>query len=1201
MWSCLAEILEAVPTEGLTPEAITAVVADLEVEFVAISAASARLKSKLDQIKKSATPHPEAKTPRPELVTATSSEPAYEPVLDHLEPIVMTEDDEPLTKNVLEQPTLPAVLCERWGTPANDKPSGKRKRSIVLGAGVGANLGSASLSTARRMVTQKKFDQVQHSTEKQKLKLNGIWEEVNQKANSGRHTYMDHLLVDQKTWTPGAAESWDHAMVMGAGRACQAIINPFSTFHIAWTLAGSLLLLSDAIMLPVLFSWDLPLSPTFTLVAITFWMADLIVNFFTGYYVRGKLVVAYRKMIKHYLSTWFFLDISMLALDVAVLVLTVTNAIDDDLSKVRGWPRMLRLFRMIRLANLSKFSAKLEVTISNVGQQSLEMVAAMLKTFCTLILAVHVLGCLWWFVGRASEEAGEATNWIRSEGYQNYSGIDQYLVCFHWVLGQFTPAPMRLQPTNVHERAYNIFVIFFALVVVGSSISRITQTIGEMLKLKAAANLKRRQVSQYLKTNKINVELTMRILLFVDHKLGKQKEVMIDRTLISERLMKELNKAKRGPLLKADPLFDLIYRAFPSVFVEICGSLKQDVHEQGDDIFTVGKLASSMYVILPGIYNIIPFGNADLQEELANESPAFFAELSLYSAFLHTSTLRSTKFTDTYTLDGVQFAECMRDTPACGTFVYQYARHLIGQVASGKCKALDILPEDVRMVSVRYTDCHQVLNMDDTRKLSKFMIFNMEQTEPLEGIQKLLDILADPKVILEPAEVEDTLRTIFPELRADTGTHATFSLPSEHLRALASMMSVLFLVTDRYEDFTRHQDGGAQLSREGWGILQQFVDWSGVRGDSKLIRTVLIFLAIKGLGKSEHLLLQVPENCQGPESMILHLLEHRLNVIPSVEALDEETQEFLKDMFMVHKEFNLGQFIQAENSPVAVLNLQLFEKDSSVKVSLFAALGLMCGIMGAAGAQAWWGSKFMNQTNSELIVLSLQALQFTSSHSSQAIFWSYIEKRGILLGLASSSPSDLALTRLACLCRIQDPYSKDLRSLQLIWAGLDNPDRQVLVDYLLADGINENGILFTYLPFCLAHAKNNKAVGMSSMLSILVELIEITRMRMNVWLDDRSERCLLVVNVQDLAAFTQTVKSTAVFESCLEHVTFKEKDDVLYLSMTESNWSHVDDADTHVFGLSSSMRRLIRKQRDAQKCLDKLQDERSSCHAHALL
>eukprot|EP00931_Biecheleriopsis_adriatica_P082788 TRINITY_DN56252_c0_g1_i1.p1 TRINITY_DN56252_c0_g1~~TRINITY_DN56252_c0_g1_i1.p1 ORF type:complete len:428 (+),score=80.85 TRINITY_DN56252_c0_g1_i1:31-1284(+) len=405
------------------------------------------------------------------------------------------------------------------------------------------------------------------------------------------------------------------------------------------------------------------------------------------------------------------------------------------------------------------------------------------------------------------------------------------------------------------------------------------------------------------------------------------------------------------------------------------------------------------------------------------------------------------------------------------------------------------------------------------------------------------------------------------------------------------MISVMYLLADCYEDFVKPQNPASRLSPDAWRILQGFVDWSGIRSDLSKIHSVLVFLAIKGLGKSERLLLQLPEECQGPETAMLRVVDSYSNLVPSASSLDSDGEYLLKDMLMIHKVFNLGQFIQAENSPGAVMVLQEegAEDDTAVKISLFAALGLMCGILGAAGPDAWCGAKFMDEKNSKLILMSLQSLQFIGTHGCQAIYWSNVAKRADLLGISVATPSDLALVRLMCLCRIQDASSPDLRNLQLIWAELDNPDRTVLMDYLLADCVNDTGILFTYLPFCFAHAKSNLAVGLAAMLSLLVELIEITRTRMSVWLSD-SKAGLLVVNVQDFASFTQTVKSSSVFDSCLEHVQFLQKDDILYLSMSYMNWSRVDDADGHDIGMSSSVRKLLRKQRAAQKSLDQLQD-----------
>ena len=81
------------------------------------------------------------------------------------------------------------------------------------------------------------------------------------------------------------------------------------------------------------------------------------------------------------------------------------------------------------------------------------------------------------------------------------------------------------------------------------------------------------------------------------------------------------------------------------------------------------------------------------------------------------------------------------------------------------------------------------------------------------------------------------------------------------------------------------------------------------------------------------------------------------------------------------------------------------------------------------------------------------------------------------------------------------------------------------------------------------------------------------------------------------------VKSSFVFQTCLEHVRFVQKGDTLNLLMTNANWNLVDELETHDVGLPSMMRQMLRKQRTLQTSLDSLQphcDFRLDAHALSL-
>eukprot|EP00930_Biecheleria_cincta_P068060 TRINITY_DN5513_c0_g4_i1.p1 TRINITY_DN5513_c0_g4~~TRINITY_DN5513_c0_g4_i1.p1 ORF type:complete len:1186 (+),score=204.94 TRINITY_DN5513_c0_g4_i1:40-3597(+) len=1081
---------------------------------------------------------------------------------------------------------LPQVLRNRWAAPTR-----KSRGSMTL----------PPICPAPKadFASRSKHASTRSEGIQQKLKVFGFWEEIHSQASKDKVTYFDAMKLGKISKLEDNQDLVDQIRMERQNAAWSlryAFLVPTSLFHMIWAGLGFMVLMAEAICLPVSFAWDWSPDDTLPLLvpSAIYWTMDILVTLFTGYYEKAKLVTTLIQIFKHYLKSWLFFDLFMCTVDIVMLLVATSpyEGIGSSMNAMFSFRgariiRLIRFIRMFRLLKLSSVAGRLQMMY--MGRQYLELLVGVFQTFFILMLAIHILGCFHFFVGKLSVEEGATTNWIREYSFNSSDAWDQYLVSFHWVLGQFTPAPMNIQPQNGIERAYTVFVILFALVVVGSSISRISATLQQVMKLSAEAESKRRAMRQYLKINRIDMELAARVLLFVNHKLGKQKEVLIDRTLLSEKLVKELNMARRGPLLQRNPFFKLFWSAFPEVFVELCCVIKSQIHEQGDEIFSIGTMAPKMFIVQPGVY-MLRYA-AGKKEVVLEEMATFYAELSLFAPYIHDSTLACRSFADVFSLNGSNFADCLRGHPASGTFVYQYAISLLARMNSGKVEPSAELSHEVRELAYSVTDVYQILHMDEAKILANFTIgaaVNMVTVARLEELLMKLD-----KSEYTASDLCEDLMNMFPEIAPDVGTHASFSSAGEQKRALAAMTSILFLVKDQYNNFIQPQTSHFLLDTS-WDALQDFVHWTGIRESMMNIQIVLTFLAIKGLGKSETLLLQHPKEYQGADMAVIYTVTNLDNLAPSVDALSEEGRQLLIDMLFLHKDFHLGQFLQAECSPASVAELATQEEDSTlVKITLFAALGMMCGIAGDGGeAQpcAHHGSKFMTEQNSTFIVMGLKSLQCIEERTCHEVYWSYISKRARLLNLQLGDQSSLAFARLACLTRVQSPSSRGLDALRLLWASLDVPDRNILINHLLADGINESTITFLFLPQCIVNAMQNQVVGLGSFMLQMIPLIEMARAKLI--LHDRGSFCDLRVNLSDLAQFVLMVKSKSAFESFLEHVEWAQRDSgVLHLSMTSQNWSRVDDPDSLAMGVSTSLRFLMRKQRSMQKCMDSVQEK----------
>ncbi|CAE8621596.1 unnamed protein product [Polarella glacialis] len=233
----------------------------------------------------------------------------------------------------------------------------------------------------------------------------------------------------------------------------------------------------------------------------------------------------------------------------------------------------------------------------------------------------------------------------------------------------------------------------------------------------------------------------------------------------------------------------------------------------------------------------------------------------------------------------------------------------------------------------------------------------------------------------------------------------------------------------------------------------------------------------------------------------------------------------------------------------------------------------------------------MDEHNGRMLTMSLQALKHLEVVSPHAVYWSYMSLCAQKLKVQATSASELALVRLSNLCRCQEP--QDCQDVRAAWMELDTNDQDLLSSYLLADGINEETILFPFLPQCLVNARNNTCVGLAAMLVLLVELIERMWIRIRS-AKDASKMCSL--DLSDLAAFAAAVRNNAVLKCCLEDAKFTRQGTKLQLTMTGKNWNRAEDTEAHLMSMTHSMQQVLRKQRSLENTLAKVFG-----HQHAFL
>merc|ERR1712151_1343346 len=109
------------------------------------------------------------------------------------------------------------------------------------------------------------------------------------------------------------------------------------------------------------------------------------------------------------------------------------------------------------------------------------------------------------------------------------------------------------------------------------------------------------------------------------------------------------------------------------------------------------------------------------------------------------------------------------------------------------------------------------------------------------------------------------------------------------------------------------------MTRGLWKELQSFV--SGVGLDDDAIHAMMVFQAIRGLGKVKELQ-RVFTECDGPETLVMHVMSAKGHLVPSVASLNTEGRILLERLFRLHSKFNFAQMQQGENVPSSVVMLK---------------------------------------------------------------------------------------------------------------------------------------------------------------------------------------------------------------------------------------------------------------------------------------
>jgi len=432
------------------------------------------------------------------------------------------------------------------------------------------------------------------------------------------------------------------------GLSCS--IGPNSPFRVLWNVFSMVLVVYDIIVIPLLvFEFgDPPFLLFMQWITRIFWTVDLVLNFFTGFVNKsGHIERRRNKIARNYIRTWFGPDISMVLLDWMESLISLTSTRVTSLSKAA---RSIRIVRMVRLFRFARTSKLLTAWLESFCPDRLRILVSMFIHFVVVLIAVHVLTCLFYAVGSSGK--GWAEDCRPDKAYC-------YLLAFRWSLALLSGNTTEIVPGNIKEQYFSAFAFlgaFFAgTMVVSTLTSLMTQFFMEGSKQDMQVNVLRR----YMQQNNISKHLSLRIIQNAKYALKERQalahEEMVDiMALLSESLRREMRYEVYCPILNVHPFFSMYMSSSPMAARRICSkAMSMMLVASGDVVFGAGELQKQprMYILSRGA---LSYYQSDLYDE---ELPpnAWVSELALWISWRHLGTLRAMKDCRMCLLDAQEF------------------------------------------------------------------------------------------------------------------------------------------------------------------------------------------------------------------------------------------------------------------------------------------------------------------------------------------------------------------------------------------------------------------------------------------------------------------------------------------------------------------------------------------------------------------
>eukprot|EP00347_Sterkiella_histriomuscorum_P023751 403333513 len=387
---------------------------------------------------------------------------------------------------------------------------------------------------------------------------------------------------------------------------------------------------------------------------------DILLNFNTGFYKNGVLILNRKLIFLAYFKSWFMLDLvsTIPYSNIVEYFMTAQESMDSyqnssasQLLRLIRVVRFLRFLKLLRVLKLSSLKQKYEDLIYN---DNIGVLSGIVKILVLILFSTHTFACLFWLVGYQSSSSRDKS-WILEKGLLDDEITSQYINSMYWAFTTLVSLGYGdISATNTDERLISMLSMILFSWVYAFTLNQISKIVSQYNT--AAVQFKENMfyVQKWMKQHNLNKDLSLQIRRFLEYQWDLREQQKIE----EEDVMKLLNQDLREKLILYTNAKQLRNLSFSNQFtVDFISDLSFKMQPQtfgvGENIILEQEDGDRIYFITSGKVCVLHRKTHTYLDDLSVDD--YFGEISFFTEQPRTTSVKARDFTSVIYLDRTSY------------------------------------------------------------------------------------------------------------------------------------------------------------------------------------------------------------------------------------------------------------------------------------------------------------------------------------------------------------------------------------------------------------------------------------------------------------------------------------------------------------------------------------------------------------------